>query len=190
MPPKFKFTREQIIQTALDLTREGGIASVTAKSVGTKLNSSVKLVFGQFENMDELKREVLKAADTMCRTYMQDIMASGKYPPYKASGIAYIRFAKEEKELFKLLYMRDRSHEAFDDRESMRPLVEEIQRRTGLGGEDAYRFHLEMWMFVHGIAAMVATSYLDWDTETISSVLTDAFFGLKHRFSEEGRKDK
>lgn len=72
----------------------------------------------------------------------------------------------------------------------MKPLVEEIQRRTGLGGEDAYRFHLEMWMFVHGIAAMVATSYLNWDTETISSVLTDAFFGLKHRFSEEGRKDK
>ena len=30
MPHKFKFTREEIIQAALDLTRESGIAAVTA----------------------------------------------------------------------------------------------------------------------------------------------------------------
>ena len=34
MPPKFKFTREEIIQAALDLTRESGIAAVTARGLG------------------------------------------------------------------------------------------------------------------------------------------------------------
>ena len=81
MPPKFKFSKEQIIQAALELTREGGISSVTAKNVGEKLNSSVKVVFGQFANMEEVRSEVVKAADEMCRTYMQDMMESGKYPP-------------------------------------------------------------------------------------------------------------
>ena len=41
MPPKFKFTREEIIQAALDLTRESGIAAVTARRLGAKLGSSV-----------------------------------------------------------------------------------------------------------------------------------------------------
>lgn len=185
MPPKFKFSKEQIIQAALELTREGGISSVTAKNVGEKLNSSVKVVFGQFANMEEVRSEVVKAADEMCRTYMQDMMESGKYPPYKASGIAYISFAKEEKELFKLLYMRDRSQEKFNDKDDLQPLVAELQKITGFSEDDAYRFQLEMWMYVHGIAVMIATSYLEWDMDMINSVLSDAYLGLKYRFSEK-----
>ena len=38
-------------------------------------------------------------------------MSAGQYPPYKASGMAYIRFAREQRELFKLLFMRDRTNE-------------------------------------------------------------------------------
>ena len=37
--------------------------------------------------------------------------AATNYPPYKAMGMGYIRFAAEERELFRLLFMRDRSGE-------------------------------------------------------------------------------
>ena len=57
MPPKFKFTREEIIQAALDLTRESGIAAVTARGLGAKLGSSVKPIFSLFENMEEVQNE-------------------------------------------------------------------------------------------------------------------------------------
>ena len=100
----------------------------------------------------------------------------------------YICFAREEKELFKLLYMRDRSRETFDEGDSIKPLIEEIQKQTGLSEEDAYRFHLEMWVYVHGIATMIATSYLEWDLDTVSEVLTDAYVGLKYRFSQKNCK--
>ena len=115
MPPKFKFTREEIIQAALDLTRESGIAAVTARGLGAKLGSSVKPIFSLFENMEEVQNEVLKAAEKLSQARIRETMESGQYPPYKASGIAYICFAREEKELFKLLYMRDRSRETFDE---------------------------------------------------------------------------
>ena len=105
MPPKFKFTREEIIQAALDLTRESGIAAVTARGLGAKLGSSVKPIFSLFENMEEVQNEVLKAAEKLSQARIRETMESGQYPPYKASGIAYICFAREEKELFKLLYM-------------------------------------------------------------------------------------
>ena len=188
MPPKFKFTREQIVQTALELAREGGMAAITAKSVGEKLNSSVKLVFGQFDNMEEVKNEVLKEAYRFWRNYIQTAMGRNEYPPYAASGMAYIHFAKEEKELFKLLFMRDRSGEVIDDSVDMKPVIEAIQRASGLSAEDAYMVHTEMWMFVHGIATMVATSYLAWDDQLISQFLTDAYFGMRHRFSEKVKK--
>lgn len=188
MPPKFKFTREEIIQAALDLTRESGIAAVTARGLGAKLGSSVKPIFSLFENMEEVQNEVLKAAENLSQARIQETMESGQYPPYKASGIAYICFAREEKELFKLLYMRDRSRETFDEGDSIKPLIEEIQKQTGLSEEDAYRFHLEMWVYVHGIATMIATSYLEWDLDTVSEVLTDAYVGLKYRFSQKNCK--
>ena len=46
-------------------------------------------------------------------------------------------------------------------------------------------FHLEMWIYVHGIASMAATSFLDWDTELISASLTDVYLGVLARFKEK-----
>lgn len=106
MPPKNKFTRDEIIRSALNVTRERGIAGLTARALAAKLGCSVKPVFGLFQNMEEVQREVLAAAGTIYQDYLQQDMLRGMYPVYKASGMAYIRFAKEEKELFKLLFLR------------------------------------------------------------------------------------
>lgn len=190
MPPKFKFTREEIIKAALNVTRKSGISGLTARALATKLGCSVKPIFGLFQNMEEVQQEVLIAANEMYQDYLRNDMADGKYPPYKASGMAYIRFAKEETELFKLLFMRDRSNERTDENiEDVRPLIELIKKNTGLGDDDAYMFHIEMWIFVHGIATMIATSYLDWDMELISKVITDGYTGLKYRYCKGGDKN-
>ncbi len=190
MPPKFKFTREEITKAALDITRENGISGLTARTLAARLNCSVKPIFGLFQNMEEVQREVLAAANTMYQEYLRERILRGNYPAYKASGMAYICFAKEERELFRLLFMRDRSHEKIEEnREEIRPLLEMIQKNTGLDEEEAYLFHLEMWLYVHGIATMLATSYLDWDTEFISRVLTDAYTGLKYRYCGEEKKN-
>lgn len=190
MPPKVKFTKDEITNAALDVTRKTGISGLTARALASELGCSVKPIFGLFQNMEEVHQAVLTAADHLYETYLQTDMASGKYPPYKASGMAYIRFAEEEKELFKLLFMRDRSGETIaEDKEAIRPLLDLLKKELGLGEEEAYLFHLEMWIFVHGIATMVATGYLDWDGAFISETLTDVYQGLKHRFSERGKED-
>lgn len=190
MPPKYKFTKQEIIQAALDITRTEGIHSVTARAVGAKLNSSSKVIFGLFQNMEKLQEEVIKAAHDLYQNYLKEDMLKGKYPPYKASGMAYIRFAKEEKELFKLLFMRDRSEEKIEQNlDEIKPLLQIIQKNIGLSEQDAYMFHIEMWLYVHGIATMIATSYLEWDGETISNVLTDGYMGLKERYSRKDEKN-
>ena len=65
------------------------------------------------------------------------------------------------------------------------PLLDLIQRAAGISRESARMFHLEMWIYVHGIAAMAATSFLDWDTELISASLTDVYMGVLARFKEK-----
>lgn len=185
MPPKFKFTRNEITNAALNVTRKNGISGLTARALAAELGCSVKPIFGLFKNMEEVGQEVFIASDLLYQNYLREDMAKGKYSPYKASGMAYIRFAKEERELFKLLFMRDRSREKIEEnKEEIRPHMQLIQQNLGISEDEAYLFHLEMWLYVHGIATMIATSYLDWDDEFISRVLTDAYMGLKYRYTE------
>lgn len=183
MPPKFKFTREQIVAAALEVTRKNGITGLTARGLAAELGSSAKPIFGLFQNMEEVQREVVSAANTLYQSYIKKGMADSKFPPYKASGIAYIQFAKEEKKLFKLLFMRDRTDEKIEEnREEIRPILDLIMKNLGIDENEAYFFHLELWLYVHGIATMIATNYLEWDIEFIDKALTDAYQGLKNRY--------
>lgn len=114
-------------------------------------------------------------------------MEEADCPPYKAAGLAYIRFAREERELFKLLFMRDRTGEPpGEDGGVMEAMTALVSAGTGLDRDRACRFHLEMWICVHGIAAMIATAYLEWDREMIGEMLTDTFEGLKERYRKKG----
>ena len=183
MPPKFRFTREEIVAAALAVTRRSGISGLTARSLAAELGCSVKPIFGLFKSMEEVQQAVCTAANTLYQNALEQEMRSGSYPPYKASGMAYIRFAREEKELFKLLFMRDRTEEDSEtEDESIDGIIALISRNTGLSNEDARLFHLEMWIFVHGIATMIVTGYLDWEEEYVSRTLTDVYEGLKARW--------
>lgn len=180
MPRNYKFTKEEIIKAAVGLVREKGFSSLTARSLSGALNSSSKPIFSVFNNMESLQNEVIKKADEIYNTYLSEKMKESKYPPYKASGMAYIRFAKEERELFKLLFMRDRSAEEIpENKEEIRPIIDIIMKNLKIGEEKAYKFHMEMWVFVHGIAAMISTGFLNWSEDFTSKSLTDAYSGLK-----------
>ena len=183
MPPKCKFTREEILAAVLNITRKQGYSAVTARSVAAALDASPKVIFSSFENMDELQKEAITAADALYMQYIKDEISSGKYTPYKASGMAYIRFAKEETELFKLCFMRDRSAEAFSyETASLDPAIDIIQKTLGIGRDAALELHLQMWIYVHGIASLIATNYLDFDLENASCLITEFYSSLQARY--------
>lgn len=192
MPRDFMFTKEEIINAALSLTRERGFSAVSARTLGEKLGTSSRPVFGRFENMEEVKSAIISAANELYQAYRKKELESGKYVPFKASGMAYIRFAREEKELFKLLFMRDRSKEALKSyADEMDELVSLVGKQVDLNKDKATMFYLEVWIYVHGIASMIATNYLEWDEELASRAVTDVYEGLKLRYAEgkeEGEK--
>lgn len=183
MPPKSRVSRQAILGAAVALVREEGAGALNARALAKRLDCSTQPIFSNYASMEALKADVIAAGMECYHGYLQEEMASGRYPAYKASGMGYIRFAGEEKELFKLLFMRDRTGEVIgEDLEEVSPIVALIQEKTGLDFERARLFHLEMWLYVHGVATMLATGYLPWRMEDISAMLTDAFEGLRLRF--------
>ena len=186
MPPKVKVTKEDIINAAVEIVRDSGASSINARTLAAVLNCSTQPVFSNFATMDELRLAVVEKADILCQEYMRRERERGEYPLYKASGMAYIRFAKEEKELFKLLYMRDRSEEFIPETTEQTDQMEAIVHdNTGLSGDDVKVFHLEMWAYVHGIATMFATGFLDLEWELVSKMLTDSYQGLRKQYGME-----
>ena len=131
--------------------------------------------------MDELQQAVILEAYRLYLTFLKQESESEKYPAYKSLGIAYIRFAKEEKELFKLLFMCDRKGKELVPTLDFDASIELIMKANGISREKATRMHLEMWTCVHGIGTMLATSFLSLEWELISGMLTDVYQGIRAR---------
>ncbi len=185
MPPKVKIIKEDIINVGIEIIRKEGEVSVNARSIAAHLNCSTQPIFSNFTTMEELQNEILLCAHKIYLSFLEEEAKNGKYPQYKAFGMAYIRFAKEEKNLFKMLFMCDRRGKELPLTEDFEKSVEMIMEANGVSRETATLMHLEIWTFVHGIASMIATSFLELDMELISKMMTDTYQGIrKHHVGE------
>ena len=185
MPPRVKVTKEKIVEIALTIVRTEGEQALNARSIASMLNCSTQPVFSNFASMEELRAAVIERAYKIFDEYTRKEAESGRYPEYKATGMAYIRFAKEEKALFALLFMRRREEEIESEADRFKHSVKMVGGAVGLNEEKASLFHLEMWIFVHGIATMLATGYLDLGYDSVSEMISDCYQGLRTRFEGE-----
>lgn len=191
MPPKTKLSREDVVSAALALVEEGGENALSARAVAGKLGVSTQPIFTHFPTMEDLKKAVILAAADTYHARLKAEMESGKYPPYKASGMGYIAFAGEHPGLFHLLFMRDRKQELPDpDGDFTDGLLPVIEKSTSLDADAAKSFHFPMWVFVHGIATMSATGYLHLDENTISELLSAEYLAMKAHFEEKRSRNE
>lgn len=186
MPPKVKITKEDIIQTALELVRASGAQAINARAIAAALDCSTQPIFSNFATMDDLQKAVIHAAYDRYLGFLKSESESGRFPQYKAFGMAYVSFAKEEKELFRLLFMRDRTDEDLSPSLDFEASVQIIMQANGVPYQTANLMHLEMWACVHGIATMLATSFLPLEWELISDMLTDVYQGIRARHVSKG----
>ena len=82
--------------------------------------------------------------------------------------------------------MRDRSQDPIPNEWDMGKEIEQIvHSSTGLEGSTMQLFHLEMWAYVHGIAVMFATGFLDLEWDLVSKMLSDAYMGMRKQYGME-----
>lgn len=181
MPPKAKFTREEIIEAAFQLARAEGFDKITARELGKKLQSSARPIFTVFENMDEVKAEVIIRAKELYGQYVENGLKQEL--AFKGVGMAYITFAIDEPKLFQLLFMSaepekigvenilpqiDASYE-----DILQSVLKYVDSR-----EAADMIYQHLWTYTHGIATMCATNLCSYTMEQISERLTQIFIGL------------
>ena len=182
MPPKPKYTKEEIVNAAFDLTREKGIDAVVAREVGKRLNTSSSPIFTIWSSMEELKEDVRRLAIQKYREYMADIF--DYFPSFKEFGMRCVGFAAEEPNLFRLLFLTKREeHSPYarfkQEFESIFiPLVEEIMSQFGLSKSDAEDLLSQMILFANGIAAYVLTDENSFSRETVSRDLSQVCIGI------------
>lgn len=182
MPPKCKFTREEIIQAALDIARNEGVSAVTARALGAKLVSSSKPIFSVFENMEEVQAEVLKAAKALYAEYIQ--LGLQQNPAFKGVGMQYILFAVKEPKLFQLLFMSEQPQKPPVEGilpiidESYHQILQSIQDGYGLDKKDAENLYRHLWIYSHGIAVLCATNTCYFTAEEIGKMMSEVFAGL------------
>lgn len=182
MPPKVRITKEDIVKTAVELVRVGGAGAINARAIAAALNCSTQPIFSNFATMEELIKSVIDKGYALYQGFIKNEVESGRYPQYKAYGMAYVRFAKEEKELFKLLFMRDRSKEDLSPSPDFDESVQIIMEANTVSKETATLIHLEMWSCAHGIGTMLATSFLPLELELVSDMMSDLYQGIKTRY--------
>ena len=189
MPPKTKITKEEIIEAAVDLVRKSGAEAINARAIANCIGSSTQPIFSNFCSMEELRGAVIEKANELYLKNEKELIEKELYPPYKSTGMAYIRFAKEEKELFKLLFMRDRTNEPMALGYRVDPALEMLMNATGFDLNTAERVHLSMWACVHGFATMSVSNYIDIPDDIISNTLTDIYTSLTSKMKEADEKE-
>lgn len=182
MPPKVKYSREQIIDAAVGLVRDQGMTALTARELGKVLKVSVKPIFTAFENMDQLKAEVKLKALNIYKEYQKDFIDYS--PAFKRGGMQIIKFAKEEPKLFYLLFMQQENSqltfhasivEVLNQNEE---LLDVVMNDYSLSKKDATRLFELMWIETYGIAVLTAQGVCCFTEKEISEMLSTVFIGI------------
>ena len=182
MPPKAKFTKEQITKAALGVVSEKGVQALTAKELGAALGTSTTPIFTVFNSMQEVQDAVMLAAMERFEEYAHKAAHLG--PVFKQVGMQMILFAKEEPKLYQLIFMSSISEaQTFDDIYAhLGSLADEclnvLQKDYDLSKADAKTLFEHVWIHTFGIGALCATGMCDFSHEQIAQMLTQDFTAM------------
>ena len=182
MPPKPKFTKEEITAAALDLVSEKGLNALTARDLGNRLGSSARPIFTAFKNMEEVQQAVRDAARDRFVSYAQK--AIHYTPAFKQMGMQMLLFAREEPRFYALLFIKNDGmphflEEGYLSRDKAGILaLEMIQKDYGLEREDARKLFHHVWIFTFGIGALCATGMCHFSDEELNELLGQDFLAM------------
>lgn len=182
MPPKCKFTKEEIIQTAFEMVRTDGLSELTARALGGRLGSSPKPIFSIFTSMEEVQEEVIGAAKKRYAEYVEKGLQ--ETPAFRGVGTQYILFAIREPKLFQIFFMKEQG-EVLDVRHVL-PVIDDNYDKILASLIDGYRIeepvaeriYQHLWIYSHGIATLCATKMCRFTKEEIEQMMAEVFKGL------------
>lgn len=182
MPPKITFTKNDLVQHALQVVREGGLSTLSARKIARQMGSSTAPVYQWFNSMDELLESVMVQIKNIVMGYM-----SKKYTDrhFLNIGMGFAIFARDEKELFRAFHLENKKHRHLVD-EMIVEVMEDMlndPRFAEMSAKGRSELLDKMWRFTFGLSTQICFELIDEpsndfirDTliETGTIIITDA----------------
>ncbi len=180
MPAAKKVSRDQIIDAAVDVLRDGGFSAVNARSVAKKIGCSTQPIYFSFKSMDELKAALTERAIQMHTQRVRDSLRrhEGNDSRYSSYGMGFVKFAAEEKQLFRWLYLEGQQLGPYQSDILMQEIIGVIVDEFGYTEDVARRFHQDMIYFTYGLAILANTDHLHLTEPELREALRREFRAL------------
>ena len=174
MAPKNKFTKEEMVEAAMRVVRAKGIAGLTAKTLAGELGTSTQPVFTAFGSMEGVRQEVYAAAVRVYDSYTNAGLR--EKIPFFGVGMQYIRFAREEPELYRFLFLTRTQDQEYSAVKSMRHLQELVRPALvdiyHITTAEADLYFRDLWFVVHSLSTMIVTGDCPYSDREIGQILT------------------
>lgn len=159
MPPKTKFSREQIIDAAFEISREKGFSGITARSVAESLGASVAPIYVNFTAIEDLVEAVVQKVFALSG----ELLARQEGPDmFENIGKASLAFARDYPVLFRELVLEPNPYMAsYESVES--PILKAMAEDEAMGEwteAERRRLLLKMRIFQLGLSAMIANGHM------------------------------
>ena len=197
MPPKVKFQKEEIVGAALNVARRQGIDAVTAREVAKELGVSVGPIFTWFDTMEQLKMEVY----TLAKARYREHILRGLDEPIPFLGVwrHYLAFARQEPELYRLLFLTRPDNVSGGAMEVLR-FSQDLARPSimqiyNMDENTADKFFRNIWLAAFSFATLIVTEDCPYTDEEILAVGTEISLSLCKAYKEvpglaEGKYDR
>ena len=162
MPAVRKVSKEQIIDAAVDVLRDDGFSAINVRSVAKKLGCSTQPIYFSFRNMEELKAALTERAIQMHTQRVRDSLRihEGNDSRYSSYGMGFVKFAAEEKQLFRWFYLEGEQLGPYQNDVLTSEVISVITEEFGYEEDVARRFHQDMVYFTYGLASLANTDHL------------------------------
>ncbi len=197
MPPRVKFQKTEIVDAALRVAAEKGIDAVTAREVAAELGGSTRPIFTYFDAMDQLKQDVYELAMAHYRAYVERGLAGPI--PFLGVWQQYLHFAREEPELYRLLFLTHPGHASGGAMAAMKYSQElareSLMRIYNMDARTADCYFRDLWLIASSFATLIVTDDCPYTEEEMLAVGAEVSLAICKAFKEipglaEGNYDK
>lgn len=178
MPPKPKYSAESVIEACRKIIVEKGIDNLTAREISSTLGSTTAPIFTYFGSMDELIKQVFFSIVDECEGYL---LESLKYSPtIKEFGIRWVRFAKENPNLYEFIFLLRGQTEKLAVEVKHRfalmlePLVQSLANEYKLPVETCHRIMLKMTIFISGICVSIINGVSEYTEDKTAELIGES----------------
>ena len=180
MPPKSKITKDMILSAAFEIVRQSGHESLNVRAIAEKLGCSTQPVLYHFKTVDDIREAVYQAADDYHTRYISP--DGDAADPLLALGLNYVRFGREEANLFRFLFQTNRFNgadmNALTGEPAVAGLVGLVAEGAGCGEREARALFATLFAVAHGLASLMANNAMAYDEAEAAAALTDVYLGM------------